>query len=68
MSLLKNINVFIILYEILLSLICDQIWENRRIAGWVKIDFLPEKISTKFNYCLHKTISAILSPVLMLRL
>ena len=21
--------------------ICDQIWENRLIAGWVKISFLP---------------------------
>ena len=26
----------------------------RLIAGWVKIDFLPEKASTKFDYCLCK--------------
>ena len=24
------------------------------IAGLVKIDFFPEKVSTKFKYCLHK--------------
>ena len=28
--------------------------KNGLIADLVKIDFIPEKASTKFNYCLRK--------------
>ena len=35
-------------------LIVTTFGKNGLIAGLVKIDFFPEKVSTKFKYCLCK--------------